>query len=87
MIHELKIKKEYFEAVRKGKKTFEVRKNDRDYKVGDYLALNEIEQDDVSTLVYTGNSIIVKITYILAEPEYLKTGYVVLGIKKENFIN
>lgn len=34
MIHELKIIPQYFEAVVKGIKTFELRKNDRDYKVG-----------------------------------------------------
>ena len=41
MIHELKTLPEYFEAVRKGDKTFELREDDRNFKVGDYLALNE----------------------------------------------
>ena len=39
MIHALKTLPEYFEAVWENKKTFELRKNDRDFKVGDYLAL------------------------------------------------
>lgn len=37
IIHELKTLPEYFELVRKGIKNFEVRKNDRDFKVGDML--------------------------------------------------
>lgn len=35
MIHELKILPEYYEEVKCGNKNFELRKNDRDYKVYD----------------------------------------------------
>lgn len=45
-IHELKILPEYFDAVISGRKRFEIRKNDRDYKVGDQLILKEWSQDD-----------------------------------------
>lgn len=41
-IHELKIKKEYFNAIDSYEKSFEYRKDDRGYKVGDLLALNGI---------------------------------------------
>lgn len=37
MVHELKIAPEYFKDVRTGLKKFEIRKNDRDFKVGDRL--------------------------------------------------
>jgi len=37
--HFLKTWAEYFEAVKSGNKTFEVRVNDRDFKVGDILVL------------------------------------------------
>ena len=37
--HYLKILPEYYEAVKSGDKTFEVRKNDRDYQVNDVLHL------------------------------------------------
>lgn len=42
MIHQLKCDSKFFEDVASGKKTFEVRKNDRDFFVGDFLALNEL---------------------------------------------
>ncbi len=41
MTHELKIQPKYFNAVLMGTKNFEIRKNDRDYHVGDRLWLRE----------------------------------------------
>ena len=41
MIHELKCLPIYFDPTMNGLKTFEVRKNDRPFRVGDVLALNE----------------------------------------------
>ena len=85
MIHELKCLKEFFEEIIVGDKRFEVRKNDRDYKVGDYLAINEVVedllQDDEAELVYTGRSAMFKIIYIMDNTQYTKTGYVILGIE------
>lgn len=78
MIHELKILPEYFNAVISGEKTFEIRKNDRPFKKGDLLALNEYDGH-----YYTGNSCVVYIDYILNDPknEFCKSGYVVMSIK------
>jgi len=76
MIHELKIKPEYFADVVSGKKTFEVRKADRPFKVGDLLALNEFENQS-----YTGASCLVYIDYILNNKEMLKADYIVMSIK------
>ncbi|MBO5328152.1 MAG: DUF3850 domain-containing protein [Clostridia bacterium] len=39
----LKIKPEYFQAVIDGRKPFEIRKNDRKFKVGDEIVLDEYE--------------------------------------------
>ena len=41
MTHALKTLPEYFAAVKDGSKPFEVRKNDRDFKKGDKVLLQE----------------------------------------------
>jgi ASC-1-like (ASCH) protein len=61
MKHRLKIWPEYFEAVLSGKKTFEIRKNDRDYQVSDVLLLQEYNP---KTNEYTGRELLVEVTYI-----------------------
>ena len=78
MIHELKIYPNHFAAVISGRKTFEVRKFDRPFHVGDLLALNEF---DPKNKCYTGNSFLVYIDYILTDSEYCKSGYAVMSIK------
>lgn len=77
MIHGLKQLPEYFKAVKNGTKTFEVRKNDRNYQVGDLLALNEYDGEK-----YTGRHCIVRVLYILDNSEYVKDGYIIMGIEK-----
>lgn len=57
--HELKILPEYFEAVSSGLKDFEIRKNDRDYKVGDILVLKEWNKG-----MFTGKEVTRKVKYI-----------------------
>lgn len=76
MIHELKTEVVFFEASAAGVKGFEVRKNDRPYRKGDYVALNEWDNED-----YTGRCILHKIVYILSDPKYCKEGYVILGLE------
>lgn len=76
MIHALKTAPSYFEESAAGIKSFEVRKNDRPYNVGDYAALNEWSGGN-----YTGRCTLHKIVYILSNPEYCKEGYVVLGLE------
>ena len=76
--HELKILPQYFQAVWIDTKTFELRKDDRDYQCGDILVLREWDGEN-----YTGSAICVKVTYILrnAEKYGLKDGYVIMGIR------
>lgn len=45
MIHRIKIKEEYWQHKREGKKNFEVRLNDRDYQVGDLLEYDITSKD------------------------------------------
>ena len=70
--HELKILPKYFEEVSSGRKTFEIRKNDRDFKVGDVFVLREYENGK-----YTGRYFINSIWYLLKDcSEYgLQDGY------------
>ena len=51
--HELKTWPKYFAAVRSGQKRFEIRRNDRDFKVGDILVLREFDPEDDA---YTGQA-------------------------------
>jgi hypothetical protein len=59
--HDLKIWPEYFTAMMFGNKSFEIRENDRDFKVGDYLTLREYGP---KTKEYTGRVLTRQITYI-----------------------
>lgn len=77
MEHRLKILPEYFNAILDETKTFEVRKNDRDYKVNDILVLQEWTADNG----YTGRWVTTKISYVLGNTDYCKEGFVILGIK------
>ena len=45
MEHELKIWPQYYQAVASGKKTFEVRENDRGFQAGDTVTLLEYDPD------------------------------------------
>jgi len=77
MIHELKIKNEYLLAVIDGSKTFELRKDDRDYKVGDYLHLQGYHNGKYNHL-----ETVKEITYIYRGGEYgLEKGFAILGLK------
>lgn len=75
--HELKIRPEYFKAVVLGDKMFEIRKNDRDFRVGDIIVLHEWDEERG----YTGKHTLVDITYVLTDTEFVKEGFAVLGIK------
>ena len=77
MTHVLKILPLYFQAVLDKKKTFEIRKNDRGFEVGDILALMEWDSDR-----YTGAVLFVKVVYMLTDTlDGIEHGYCVLGIE------
>jgi hypothetical protein len=64
IVHRLKIWEEYFCDVQSGLKNFEIRQNDRDFKVGDCLVLEEVTHDDTGNLHPSGRSADVEVTYI-----------------------
>lgn len=61
MHHILKIWPRYFEAVKSGEKTFEVRDNDRGFQKGDTVTLREYE---IQRDYYTARELNFKIGYV-----------------------
>lgn len=77
MIHELKTWPKYFLQVVCGRKTFEIRKNDRDFKSHDILYLREWNPE---TKQYTGQAARFKVTYILDLTDFGLSGSVAMAI-------
>ena len=80
MRHNLKSHPEFFREVISGAKTFEIRLNDRDYKVGDVLWLREYREPIGCQGGYTGWDCLKVVTYITSFEQ--KDNYVVMGIKE-----
>lgn len=77
--HYLKTIQPYFEEVRKGNKQFEVRRNDRNFNVGDLVVLQEFIDGTL-----TGNTIDCgAITYVLKDFPALQDGFVVFGFNSD----
>lgn len=81
--HKLKTLKPFFNDVLSGIKSFEVRRYDKDFKIGDILFLSELENKNL----YSGRSVAVRITYIMTDSEYVKKDLCILGIEKINPLN
>lgn len=84
--HELKVWPEYFAAMVDGRKSFEVRKNDRDYRVGDTLLLREYAPGPDK---YTGHFMTFIVTYMVSGSDPMgyafgvRGGFVVMGLKSK----
>lgn len=77
-IHKLKTWMPYFDDIKAGIKTFEVRKNDRNFQISDKLLLQEYDQEKK---VYTGREVCVEVSYILLGGSFgIDSGFCVLGI-------
>ena len=75
-VHDLKISPRWFADVHAGSKGFEVRRDDRDFHVGDRLRLREYADGE-----YTGRGMTVSVDYILRHddfPEGIMPGYCIL---------
>lgn len=87
--HNLKLSVEFCDAVLRGEKTFEVRKNDRGFQMGDLIRFvptdgTSYRSSDGTVIEHAKHEIsghTYKITYIL-NGWGIKNGYVVLGIKE-----
>ena len=81
IIHKLKLNSDYYSDSAIGVKTFEIRKNDRNFKVGDILELREWVWSAIDGKgAYTGNVHWKIITYILEDEAFLTKGYVCIAV-------
>jgi hypothetical protein len=60
-MHEMKSQPQFFNEILAGRKTHDLRRNDRSFAVGDTIRLREWIPE---TKLYTGRELTVKITYI-----------------------
>jgi hypothetical protein len=86
MEHNVKSWPQFFERILSGEKTHELRRNDREYCVGDLVRLQEYDQNREE---YTGRELKVRITYITSEnlpcamsKNALHPDFCILSIKK-----
>lgn len=76
--HYLKIFAPFFKQVKSRTKRFEIRYDDRGIEVGDFLMLQEQNEDGS----FTGESILVEVSIKFSNEKFgLKKGYAIFGIK------
>lgn len=75
MHHNLKILPEYFNIAVSGRKTFEIRKNDRGFKSWDTVTLQEYDPESET---YSGREFSAQIGYVTAYEQ--QPGYVVFSL-------
>lgn len=72
--HQIKLVAEFFDDAAAGRKSFELRKNDRNYKEGDVLEMEEVKDGKK-----TGRKCSKRIVYMMENFEGLEDGYCILG--------
>ncbi len=86
MRHKLKVDPLAFDELAAGRKSFEIRKDDRGFAVGDILMLQQTvntgdEMAKGKPLVYTGELECVVVTHIIRGPSYgVAEGWAVMSI-------
>lgn len=83
--HRLKVFIKYADAIMNGTKTFEVRKNDRGYEVGDKIVFDVVTNEGYAVGAaarHPLNGVAYRIDYILDDFEGLAQKYVALAISK-----
>ena len=84
MTHILKILPEFFNLVSLGVKSWELRKNDRDFQIGDILILKEIQAGNNTDLfpndIFTGREISVSVFHIFDKVEFgLQPNHIIIS--------
>jgi len=80
MTHRLKVAPEFWGDLYSGAKTFEIRKNDRDYQVGDFLELNAYDKSQ-DKFINTYKTLFFKVSCVF-NAFGLQDGFVCLGLKQ-----
>lgn len=85
-VHELKIRPEFFGAQKKGLKTFEIRRHDRNFEIGDIIRLMLVDSAVGAPPTLTGETLDVEIMYILQSTENqpfpgITPGYSIIGTR------
>lgn len=75
-VYQIRLAANVFDDVANGRKSFEFRKKDKDYKVGDILEMLEFKDAK-----HTGRSIKAQITYVLEDYTGIADNYCILAIK------
>lgn len=78
MIHKIKIREDFADAVLRGDKAFEIRENDRGYQRGDLLRFKAVDKLGIPT-EHPINGATYEVTYVLSGWG-IKEGYVALSI-------
>ena len=73
-VHQIRLGAQFFGDVLEGRKKFELRKNDRGYKVGDILEMMEFKDGR-----NTGRIVRVNVVYMLEDFTGLEEGYCIMG--------
>lgn len=82
--HHLKTVQPFFDEVKKGTKTFEHRRNDRDFQIGDEVYLQEYDMMHNS---FSGEEVRVLITYVLTDRAGLDDAFCIFSFKVMRHIN
>lgn len=79
--HDLKLNELYYDSVREGRKTFEVRKNDRGYQNNDTVTLKEWSHEQG----YSGRELDFRIGYVLPLDKFYgeQNDYVVFSLLED----
>lgn len=75
MVHKIRLNSTEFDAIKRGRETFEIRKADKRYLIGDTLVYEEFEG-----MEYTERKIRKRVYEVTTEYEGLKEGYVILSV-------
>lgn len=79
-IHELKCLAPFYDAIVRGEKTFDVRKDDRAFQTGDTLNLQRVDATPGNYVHYP--VLMCRVVYVLRGGQFgIEPGYVVLGIR------